>query len=547
MAVVSRIATISFTNNLGAGRDFVATAATQDTAAGSSVVVTVTNTGEGGALDPANPDTFTLRYVTDDGTTIKTVTLNTSSASQTDTFFFTDTGLTGGAARCGTVEIKLQATKTTGGPTATYDYETDGSPSTPPTGFTADQVDRGWIRGTTTLVEAVSNVALGGTKSTPAQHDESLFVRTTCGAASYVARSFTVASSAGSLSAATNSTTSATRDVTFASVVDERFAAASTVVGWTVTASNATLTGLPWTVFSSTTDDTITVDPRNTASVVFQLDDNTYGTPPSSKDDAARQRLNTQQAFIGVRVVGSRGVGINGLTVSLTLTPTLPGSPESATGLTTSTQGGEAGWTDSFLAWDNSLPGGTWTLAIDVTAPADIDDAAYLLGSSVTFTMLAVDPTLRPVLRISASDSVRTDHLKEGDVMAVETWLLSTTEQANVLIDGAPALWFSKVTGDGVSSKAQHWNGTAWVDTGAGMATSFAATQSTSDPRVWFYELTINTVFGPSDFVAVVKMTKDGTPYSDLVMVELVGGANQHDSYGLDPIALALAGVISQR
>jgi len=260
VAVISRIAAIHFDNNVGSFRQWKVTAPVQDTPAGGSITVEAT-TIFGGLAPPGAANLFTLGYYTDAGVLIKQSSLNPNAATQQDVFAFTDTGLIGGAPRCGTVEIRVRATRTDLG---TFDAETDGSPNTPPTGYTTNQLDRGWIRGTTTLVEAVSNVAAGGAKNQPAEYDESLFVRTTLGAVSYVARSLTVQSSAGGLSNLTNSTTAVTRDVSFPAVVDSRFAAAATVVGWTVTPSNATLTGLPFTAFStgatSTSTNTTTPD-----------------------------------------------------------------------------------------------------------------------------------------------------------------------------------------------------------------------------------------------------------------------------------------------
>lgn len=247
MAVVSRISKlrIELVADPNTFRQWLVTAAVQDTPAGSSVSVTIAMTT--GGVAPGVPDTLTLRYADDGGTTIRTVALTPDSASQSDTFFFTNDGTSGGSARCGTVEMKLQATR---GGVGAYDVETDGSPNTPGAG-NQSQLDRGWIRSTTTLVEDISNTSLGGAPTAPGEYDESLFVRTTCGAASYVPRALTVALSAGSVSGSTNSTTSPTRDVTFSNVVDDRFPAASTTVGVTVTVPNAALTGSADWSFSS--------------------------------------------------------------------------------------------------------------------------------------------------------------------------------------------------------------------------------------------------------------------------------------------------------
>lgn len=553
MAVVSRIATIILNGATG-NRAFVATAAVQDTAAGSSVVVSVQNSA-GGAVPPVTPDTYTLEYRDDSGGVIKTVALSTvSEASQSDTFFFTTNGLTGGTARCGTVEIVLRATRTTGGPTNTYDVETDGAPNTPPTGFTTSGLDRGWIRATTTLVEAVSNVALGGAKSSPAEYDESLFVRTTLGHASYVSRVLAVASSSGGLSGNTNSAASVTRDVSFTNVVDNRFAAAATVVGWTVTASNATLTGLPFTTFTTTTDDTITVDPRLTVAHLLQIDDGSFGTPPLSKNNALGQRRTSSIGYLSSGVRAARGTvvgtamsrGVNGLSVSTSLQDQAGATtPITQTSEATATKGGETGWVQTLMQWTSALPGGTWNKTTTITAPADIVGAAYLVNSSVAYTLLAIDPALRPVIRLSSSDTENRDHLQVGNTLQAEVWLTNMQTHVDQTIDAAPVVALKRTSGAGANIRRQHWNGTAWVNTGGGATTNFTCTQSAADSLAYYFDVLITEAFGATDFVLIATTVVSGTPYSDLVVVEVVGSENQHDANRLDAVGLALTGGIT--
>jgi hypothetical protein len=145
MAVVSRTAKIRFDNGLGSAREWVATAAVQDTAAGAAVVTTITTTAVGTG-PPVPPDTLTLTYHNSAGAVIRTVALAVGAASQTDTFSFTATGLPAGAARSGTVEVALRATVTSSTPTNNYDYGTHAAPRTPPSTFTGT-FDQGWVRG----------------------------------------------------------------------------------------------------------------------------------------------------------------------------------------------------------------------------------------------------------------------------------------------------------------------------------------------------------------------------------------------------------------
>lgn len=420
MAVVSRISTLRFDNGLGSFRQWQVTAAVQDTAEGQGVTWSLAETS--GGTPPGAADTRTVRFKDPSGAVL------VSTTATSGTFYFTNDGTSGGSARHGTVIIDIQATKTT---VPTYDYETDGSPSTAPTGFSATQVDRGYIRGTTTLVESVSNISLGGAQSEPAAYDESLYFRCTLGSSSYIAQALTVTASAGSLSSATNSTTATTRDVTFANVVDDRFNAALTTVTWTVTPPNDATTGIAYTAFSSTTDTEIDVDPRLTCSHHFQIDDNTFDTSDASSSNSM---LSTQSGFLATRFVNSRGVGINGLTVTQTLTPVNPGTAASASS-STATRDSQDGWTD-LLSWTASKPGGTWNKTLDVTSPLDIELPTYLVSDTASYTMVADDPRLS--LRIEAGDPANPgDPWLVGDdlVIGVAAIRFTTTGSERLEID----------------------------------------------------------------------------------------------------------------
>ena len=189
MAVVSRICTLVFTSGTGT-RTWVATAATQDTAAGSSVVITTTQSSSG-ISPPVAPTALTLNLYDDDHNLIRAFTLTAASASQTSTFYFTNDGTSGGSARAGTVEIALRVQQTGGLGSTQYDYETDGSPSTLPSGFTAGTVDRGWIRGTTTATISVSNVSAGGAAPATWAYGDGVYHRIVLGAPLFVSRTLT--------------------------------------------------------------------------------------------------------------------------------------------------------------------------------------------------------------------------------------------------------------------------------------------------------------------------------------------------------------------
>lgn len=523
MAVVSRTATIQIRNiALGGTRTWQATAAVQDTAAGGSVVVTVTDTTAGTGA-PGNEASFTLRYVDDAGTIIRTVTLDTAAASQTNTFFFTTDGTSGGSARMDTIEIKLQVTSG-----VNYDVETDGSPSSVAAGFEVSQLDRGWIRGTTTLVEGISNIALGGAQTEPADYDESLFARLTLGHTGYIARALTVALSAGSVSGSTNSTTSTTRDVTFSNVCDERFPAAVTDVGMTVTVPNATLTGMAAFAFSSTTDASIDVDPRLTCTHHFQTDDDVFGL---SKDDNTNQMLSTQQGYLWTIIKNARSDGVNSLTVSQTLDPVSAGTTISGSG-STSTQDGQVG-VSARLDWTASKPGGTWNKTVDITAPTDIDADTHLLNSTDVYTLLAVDPRIRVVVYLGQSGSSNSGrHLEPGDSLKATVTAFSTETRKRLTPDaGSVKLtlirWnedldrFEFVEADGATWS--NWAGTATAAVSMTMADA-------GDGVTFITSLTTTSGWGLKDIVAVNAVLKvNGTPYTEYTPREMVGSKNRHD------------------
>jgi len=552
MAVVSRISTIKFDNTLGSSKTWVGAAAVENTAAGSSVVVTVTRT-DVGVAPPGDPDAFTLGYYTDDNTLIQSVLLITTAASQTDTFFFTDTGFTGGATRCGTVEIRLRATKTSGGPAATYDTETDGSPNTPPTTFTTTQLDRGWIRGTTTLTQVVSNVSVGGAKTEPAQYDESLFVRTTAGAVSYVARTVTVASSVGSLSSATNSTATTIRDASFAAVVDSRFAAASTVVSWTVTPSNAALTGLPFTVFTTVTADTITVDPRLTVTHLLQVDDNNIGTPPLAKNSLTGQRLTTQIGYTDTNFRAARGTrvgnaitqGVNGLGFSVSLQDAAGATTPLTRTATTSTQGGETGWGAGFLQWTSQLPGGAWTKTVTLNASVTDLTNAYLLNPTVSYTLLAVDPNFIVIVGGGPAGG-EDNHLSPGSTLLIGMVMMDTSNSKLLTPDATPApavvvARFNQSLGRPEYLKAD----LSWASLGGG-ATAYPhpLTASAGDP--WTFVKTFSmpvTTWTTADLFLIGVAYIGGTPYNRASFTPVLSpAANPHSANQLDAVGLALSG-----
>jgi len=407
VAVTSRVATLQLTTTPDTGtRTWTATAVSQDTAAGSSVSISVVQ-NKAGAAPPALPDTLTLSLLIDDTQTqivaFSPTPNDTDGNTQNFTFFFTDTGLTGGAARAGTVKLKLRAINTTGVSAVNYNVNTDANPAdTFGTGNTntVGTRNKGWIRGTTTSAAAASNVALGGAKTEPAKYHDSLFVRHTLGATLYTSRALTVALSntTPSLSGSTNSATSGNYDATFSSAVTNRYPASAAASVTNVSAPNATLTGTPDFTVTQTTD-SINVDPRITFTPLMQVNTAAFSTPPFSSNVTSHQRLSSDLAFLAWNARDSRGSqagstisgGVNGLAWTQHLRDVGNLIADQTQAVTSQTQGGEAGWNDSFQAWSSSLPGGTWNFTAVITTS---DATGLESGAATTYSLLAANLNL---------------------------------------------------------------------------------------------------------------------------------------------------------
>lgn len=547
MAVVSRIAKVRIFNSVTPAdfREWLATAVVQDTAAGASVDITVTQTS-GGTAPPGVANTLTLTLYNDAGSSIRAFTLTPGSASQTVTFHFTGDGTSTGAARAGTVEIAIRATRTD---VATYDVESDGTPDAPGTG-NSSTLDRGWIRGTTTSTTTLSNVALGGAKLAPAEYDESLFVRTTLGANLYVARALTTAVSGATpaLSASTNSTTTGPWDATFTTVVDERFPAAVTTVATSLTVPNATLTGLADTVLTAT-NDSMTVDPRPDAeSHLWQTDDDQFGTPPMSKHNVAKSALVSSYSGMAFRLVRARTrTGIDGLSTTVTLDPRSAGANIVRTS-TTATRGGQAGWTE-LAQLGPFVIGGQWDATLTITAPADIDAPGYVVSHADVVTILAQDP--RILLRGYVNKTTTEKrHFTEGDPVVINLTVVELTTHTRIdparVTDVKMAVLRYRASDDRMEYLNADLSGwTLWEPTAAAATLDLAP--SSNDPRNYIRHVT-NTTGWNRDLMALLFSCKvDGTPYSGFTSREEVGAANDHIGYAIDPIGLALSGVLSAR
>lgn len=534
------------------GWNFTATAAAEETSQGLSVEVTITQSGFG-VTPPERPDTLEISFRIDDSAAIvRTISLNAGNAAQVVTFHFTDTGASGGAARHGTIRLRLRATRTSGTPADNYDVNSDTGSTVLPAGWTISW-NKGWIIGTTTKIHSLSNSAPGGGKNQPAEYDESIHLRVSLGSQSYDARTLGVALSAGGISGNTNSTTSATRDASFSNVVDDRFPAAVSTVSATVTAPNATLSAKPYTTFTSTTPDTVDVDPRlNALSHLFQIDDDVIGTPPMSKHDSSKAALATSYSAMAFRIVTARTQsGINGLAYTFSADPRGPGATITRSGAT-ATRGDEAGWTDLNQIGPYVI-GGLWDIALDVTSPADIDNNAHLLNSTDLISILSPDPR---ILIRGEIGGPRGEAWDPGDRVIVKAsagkW--SSTYALPILPDSDGAgghkayAIITREQDDGGSSGLTEFlqaDGVTWSPIDAADDQIYAHQLSRATPTGYTFEKEFTTTSGWEDFR--VGMTPvfiiEGTPYAP--RSGAVFPIHFHDPE-FDSIAAAVPGVSFQ-
>jgi hypothetical protein len=285
MAVVSRITTIVVSSGTGT-RTFQAEAATQDTgvggSGGSTVGITITQS-TGGVTPPAVPDTLNLKIRVDNSATqIRDFSLTPGSANQSVTFFFTANGQTGDTHRFGTLRMRLEAVRTSGGMTTNYTVNSDDtSGEVLPTGWSVTQRDQGWFRGTTTAAITVHKTSLDGEQGSFGSnftgtyaYNDTVLARCACAGIPYdTAKTVTVSIAGIKTQLVSDPNADGNYDATFTNGIDTSFTEASTSRLVSVTAfQNANLTSQAFTQFDTQTTQTITVDPRVTLDSVENLD-----------------------------------------------------------------------------------------------------------------------------------------------------------------------------------------------------------------------------------------------------------------------------------
>lgn len=349
-------------------------------------------------------------------------------------------GATLDALRSGFLGLRLIAIRTS---VPTFDCGSDGS-GTPPTGVVSDDRTDGYVRSRVNLASfTLSNVSLGGATPSVFASPDPIHLRATLSAAWYDNGSFTFAlRQAGAdvrnetLAGASASTRDASWTTTATTVSGKgfvntgQFAKALTttpvrlILPTTSTGADRHLAwadqaSLPagWTRIDDATIEYANptqFDPRLTVQHHLQLNANTFATPPGSLGVATLRRLVADLAFTGFRLTNARGAGLDGVAATEKIWDAAgltgsQGSPTKSRSATTATRGGEAGWTDALLTWDNALPGGAWTHRVEITTAHFTGLEA---GQNATFTLLAYDPRVRVIT--GCGPLVEGDHWRPG-------------------------------------------------------------------------------------------------------------------------------------
>lgn len=565
MAVVSRVTTLALNNGTGT-RTWQSTAATQDTAAGSSVVITTT-IASSGLTPPGQADTVTMSLRVDGGSTVvRSYSLTPGSASQNSTFHFTADGQVASAARAGTLRIRLDVDKSTGALTDRYTANSDNTTGQSlPALWSVSQRDQGWVRSTTTYTSTMSNISLGGGKTEPAQFPEDLYARVTLGATAFQSWPVTLSLTNGAQTPRSSSVSAtATFDRTWSGTststgrVNRGFPALSSSFTLEASPGNATLTGQSWTTFTGSTTDTLQVDPRLTAVHLLQLDDNLYGTPPLSKQESSGDRPSTSIGYLSTAIHAARGSatdttvtgGVNGVTVTLNL-QAASGAGTAITGtVATQAEGGEDGWQDEFLIWTSSLPGGAWNKTVTVDGPADISGVStYLRNSSAQYQLLAARSPFIEVIAGGGMSGEQGDHFTAGSGLLVGASLYNSKTSEIVAPDASPVPVASFVRFNPTTGLGEYLDSDlTWkVSTDGVPIPSFTMTQSPTDSRVYTKSFTPSETsgWGDVDFFAIPLLYTLAVAYSTKFQVSVVGSANTHSGFGLDALDLALNGTLS--
>ena len=507
---------------------------------------------------------------TDIGATWTVPTAGAASGLATKTFHFDDNPLDSiaGTARGGMVEALLSV-EHTAAPTWGPADSRGASSNLPPA--TTHNWARGYWRARRTLsAYTISNVALAGAEPANWCYPDSVYQRATLDAVSYRATALANAVRQSAADRRTDpgaSTTSVTRDYSWTTT-------ATTVAGlgrvntgqWTIGSAAADVRfTVPSATFGGSADREyewaasghvgtfspsganldaaarITVDPRVQFRQLMRLNNNTFATPPMSADVPSGQRTNSDIGYLAAQARNMRATpeGLNGLVWTekvwddgnLTGSEASPVVSRSATG---TTQGGEAGWSDVYLVWDQALPGGMWDYKQVITTT---DAVGLETGNLRQPVLLSANAGVN--LRVYTNVMDRPDgHFTPGRSVRVTANLVDVTAAARlapdvgsvrcVLLRYHPIRRRLQYLADDTDNTEA-----AWADLAAfGSATTFLMTAEADDANLFYRDFT-QTAGWAYDIRATARCTFLMTPYGAFTHDQIVAPHNRHDRVGV--------------
>lgn len=306
----------------------------------------------------------------------------------------------------GTYEIRIQAIYGPDAVDGSYTADTTGAftPSGTPNVWSLVEHDKGYLRaGVNVTAGTFSNVSPGGATPTTWtwQHKvysqltlaQAMQLSATCADGNALAGGHT-----GSFSTGLTTTWSDAAGWGYLDKTDLASGHSGTFTPKIGPLGNATLSGQPCVHFSSVpagwtlgaagslgtgavsiTGPAQTIDVGVYADALMQNNDNAWGTPPLSKNVTPHQRTTSDLSFFAFGpkdALGNRASaqGATTLAWSESLADSRGLTTPKSRSATAVTQGGQAGWSDSFLIADatTNLPGGTWNHKYTITAPSGL-------------------------------------------------------------------------------------------------------------------------------------------------------------------------------
>lgn len=510
---------------------------THDYPSGTQVTFTVNQNTSG--VVPTQPTALTCEIYPDDqgsaGTgALATIALSPSAATQTVSVWLSSTpGASGGVPQVGLLRLNLHATDGTGA--TNYNVDSDGYRTTLGTDLTAVGINQPLLRSDDTLTAGLSAVS-GGTKPALFSYGDAVWSHLAVGAAPNVAAHYPITQTLGAIF--TSTVNAALTVDTNMGAVANNFPASSGAQTLTATVGNAGMklantTAIPW-MNTAPAADSDTFDPRLTITRLLQLNDNTFGTPPLTKN-AGSQRLTSDLGFITARFTNAAGVGLNGLTYNATIRDQgLLVAGASRSGVLTTVEGGQDGWGAGFLTWPDALPGGVWVATTTITAPA----GATGLESPPTdnYRLVASDPNLRMITAGGpATPATDTKHLTPGAPFLAGLAVFNTLTNKTMALDATPVPAIAIGRFNLTAGRAEFLAADlTWQPTLGATVYYWPCAQSPGDSHVWTVTFADTSTWGVADVFTIGHGYIGGVPLSAFQKEIVVSGINNHNQYSFD-------------